>query len=157
MSLTQTINDLITDGILACVFGLGNVRRRLAYYTNGTPRDTSIGQFTRLVGVGVFSRIFKLYRLAFAFFDEKNVGQDEKECYMNCQRFREFFRVLINERREEMKNPDFENKGDFMTILLTDDLFKDNDEIMIDECLTFLGAATQTTTMFISNALYFLT
>jgi len=74
MSLTLTIGDLIADGILACVFGLGNVRRRLAYIINGKPRDTTVGNFTRLIAVGVFSRIFKIYRLAFAFFDELNVG-----------------------------------------------------------------------------------
>ena len=44
-----------------------------------------------------------------------------------------------------------------MTLLLSDDLFKDKDEYMVDECLTFMLAATMTTTMLISNAIYYLT
>ena len=44
-----------------------------------------------------------------------------------------------------------------MTILLTDDLFKNDEAMMIDECMTFIGAATQTTTLLISNAIYYLT
>jgi len=33
-------------------------------------------------------------------------------------------------------------KSDFLTILLHDDLFKDNDKMMIDECATFFVAGT---------------
>lgn len=64
---------------------------------------------------------------------------------------------MINERRAELKNPNFNKKDDFLTILLTDELFSNDDQMMVDECITFLMAATQTTTLLISNALYFLT
>ena len=49
------------------------------------------------------------------------------------------------------------DKGDFLTQLLSDDLFKGQDQYIIDECLTFMAAASQTTTLLISNALYYLT
>ena len=64
---------------------------------------------------------------------------------------------MIENRRQEMKKPSFKNKGDFLTLLLTDDLFKDKNDYMVDECLTFMLAATMTTTMLISNAIYYLT
>ncbi len=64
---------------------------------------------------------------------------------------------MIVNRREEIKSPSFKSKGDFLTLLLTDDLFKDKDDYMVDECLTFMLAATMTTTMLISNAIYYLT
>lgn len=41
--------------------------------------------------------------------------------------------------------------------MLQDDLFKGKDDYMIDECLTFMLAATMTTTLLISNAVYYLT
>ena len=62
----------------------------------------------------------------------------------------------MNQRRQEMSNPKFNNKGDFLTILLSDDLFKNSEAYIIDECLTFMLAATMTTTMLISNAIYYL-
>ncbi len=40
-----------------------------------------------------------------------------------------------------MKKADFQ-KDDFLTILLEDELFKDSDEMIIDECLGFMFAAT---------------
>jgi cytochrome P450 len=46
---------------------------------------------------------------------------------------------------------------DFLTLLLSDELYKDNDKMMLDECPTFIGAATQTTTFLITNCCYYLT
>lgn len=51
----------------------------------------------------------------------------------------------------------FEGKGDFLTILLQDELFKGQEEYIVDECITFMIASTQTTTLLVSNALYYLT
>lgn len=68
-----------------------------------------------------------------------------------------FLREMIAKRKQEMALPSFKNKGDFLTLLLSDDLFKDKDDYMVDECLTFMLAATMTTTMLISNAIYYLT
>lgn len=45
---------------------------------------------------------------------------------------------------------------DFLTQLLGDELFKENETIMIDEILTFIGASTQTTSLLLTNVLYFL-
>ena len=52
------------------------------------------------------------------------------------------FLVLINKRREDFKKPDFEDRGDLVTILLHDDLFLGNDELIIDECFTFFFAGS---------------
>ena len=49
---------------------------------------------------------------------------------------------MIRKRKKDMKQSDFINKGDFLTMLLEDSLFSENEENMIDECLTFLFAAT---------------
>jgi cytochrome P450 len=56
-----------------------------------------------------------------------------------------------------MSKDTFKNKGDFLTLMLTDELFKGKDDYMVDECLTFMLAATMTTTLLISNSIYYLT
>lgn len=55
-----------------------------------------------------------------------------------------------------MEKPGFQSKGDFLTILLENDFFNKNDSMIIDECAVFMVAATQTTTVMMYNALYFL-
>jgi cytochrome P450 len=49
------------------------------------------------------------------------------------------------------------NMGDFLSLMLNDELFAGKDEYIIDECLTFMLAATMTTTMLINNSIYYLT
>jgi cytochrome P450 len=42
-----------------------------------------------------------------------------------------------------------------LTILLNDELFKSEPEMIVDECVTFMVAATQTTQSLIANTLYY--
>lgn len=42
-------------------------------------------------------------------------------------------------------------------MLLHDELFKDNDDTIIDECMTFMSAGTQTVSTLVTNAVYYLT
>lgn len=53
-----------------------------------------------------------------------------------------------------MTKKDYVRKGDFLTLLIEDELFKDKEEFIVDECITFLLAGTQTTTLLVTNALY---
>ena len=64
---------------------------------------------------------------------------------------------MIATRREQMKDPEFVNKGDFLTMMIEDELFKSTEEYIIDECITMMLAGTATTTLLLSNAVYHLT
>lgn len=55
-----------------------------------------------------------------------------------------------------MKKPDFVSKGDFLTMLLTQDMFKNNDKMILDECVAFMIASTNATSLLISNTIYYL-
>lgn len=69
---------------------------------------------------------------------------------------RAFIVRMIAKRRAEIASKDFVSKGDFMTNILTDDLFTEHEVYAIDECITFMLAGTATTTLMISNSLYYL-
>lgn len=49
-----------------------------------------------------------------------------------------------------MKNTN-EEKADLLSILLEDPLFKDDEEMIIDELITFFFAGSQTTAVSLSN------
>ena len=57
---------------------------------------------------------------------------------------RAFISGIVEKRREELaKDPSLlSDKGDFLTILLTEPHFKDNERRIIDECLTFFFAGS---------------
>ena len=58
---------------------------------------------------------------------------------------REFISKIVEKRRLALKqNPELAQEGDFLTILLIEPHFKDNNSRIIDECLTFFFAGSQT-------------
>ena len=70
----------------------------------------------------------------------------DQEIKHNIQTLRNNIRdLIIDKKNKALKDPSELEKGDLMTILISDDLFKDNIEMIIDECLTFFMAGTQTT------------
>jgi len=83
----------------------------------------------------------KIHRLNFQIFDGQYIGTEEKEVRENILRFRDYIGELIKKRKEQLKDPSFTG-SDFLTLLLTDELFKDNESLIKDECATFFVAAT---------------
>ena len=69
----------------------------------------------------------------------------------NCGNLRTLFHDLVRERRKANKERPEENKDDLISILLSDELFCNDDEMIVDECLTFFFAGTQTSSMATSN------
>ena len=75
-------------------------------------------------------------------FDKMYIGKDEKELKANAEMFRMFIKTLIEKRRLKMQKENKLMNEDFLGILLNEDLFKDKDEMIIDECITFMFAST---------------
>ena len=46
---------------------------------------------------------------------------------------------------------------DFLSVLINDELYSQDESLMIDECVTFFVGATHSTTITVANALFFLT
>ena len=53
----------------------------------------------------------------------------------------------IIEKRKQTPLEKLREMGDFLSILLTDDLFDGRDELILDECLTFFFAGSQTSSV----------
>mmetsp|Transcript_30466 Transcript_30466/g.29847 ORF Transcript_30466/g.29847 Transcript_30466/m.29847 type:complete len:85 (+) Transcript_30466:726-980(+) len=83
----------------------------------------------------------KPYRLLFEFFDTLYLG-NERILYENVINFRAFVKQLIDERKEQLKKEDSIGNSDFLSLLLADTLYKDDEKMMIDETLAFLFAST---------------
>jgi cytochrome P450 len=61
---------------------------------------------------------------------------------------------VINEKKENIKNdPKLMEKGDLMTVLLSDPIFGNNLEMIVDECITFFMAGTQTTSSLVGHTI----
>lgn len=90
--------------------------------------------------------------------DDLYVGKSEKLILKNTQTLRTYIRDIMRERKDALnKDKTLANRKDFLTVLLTDDEYSVNEQLRVDECMTFFIAATQTTTVAVSNTLYYLT
>ena len=85
------------------------------------------------------------------------IGAGEKILQENCDKIRVFIKQMIEMRRKQLQDPTYKNKGDFLTLLINDEVFKDQDSYIVDECLTFMLAGTMTNTLMLNNSIYYLT
>ena len=49
---------------------------------------------------------------------------------------------MIKDKKKSMSEGSAAKKGDFLSIMLEDELYKDDPEMIVDECATFMFAAT---------------
>ena len=77
----------------------------------------------RNVFIGYLTKVYTLPRLLFDFLDYSIMGQDEKLLDKNNATLRNYLKDVIRARREDFKKPGFVDKGDFLSILLKDELF----------------------------------
>ena len=118
----------------------------------------SIGKFLKIMGGRYLMRVYHPLRMIFDIFDKGCLNSDERENRDNVIRFKGLIQGIVDERRKEMSSPDFNYKDsyDFLTQLLGDEIFKNDESMIMDECLNFIGAATQTTSFLTTNLLYYL-
>jgi len=80
----------------------------------------------------------------FPIFQTKYILPSERDLLANCKALRVLFEYMIMSRRELIvSDPEAaEKKGDLLSILLTDELFSLDNEMIVDECLTFFFAGS---------------
>eukprot|EP00347_Sterkiella_histriomuscorum_P017019 403350965 len=154
--LNKQAQEMIDDVIQVCVFGQSVLKKQIGYIEKGKTLDFTIGKFLRLLTQKIFNRYGGPVRQLCDFFDYLPITWGEYEGFKNARNFRKFVKMLIDERRVEMADPNYTQSEDFLTIMLQDPFF-DSDEMIIDECNSFMIAANITTSMTLTNALYYLT
>ena len=70
----------------------------------------------------------------------------DRESLRNCKELRSVFAELVQKKKQTLNmQGENDNSRDIVSILLQDDLFKDNESVILDECLTFFFAGSSTT------------
>jgi len=89
----------------------------------------------------------------FPWFADKYVTPAERDLLANCRTLRAKLEKVVADRRQDMKEGRHLDEGDFLSILLCDELFKEDDVMIIDEILTFFFAGSQTSSVVTQNLL----
>jgi len=82
------------------------------------------------------------------------ISRVDREIKTNCKVLRDKILEFVVQKKEKLKNdPSGYKNGDLLTILISDDLFKDNEEMIIDEVITFFFAGSATTSALMANTI----
>ncbi|CDW88283.1 cytochrome p450 [Stylonychia lemnae] len=152
--LGKIISDHVTACILASVFGQTKSKQTLEFLKPDGIEELSIGSCVAKFFFQLVRRQITPLRQITRLFDKHYIGQNEKLLAQNLDNYRAYLQQLIDERKEQLKDPNFQS-ADFLTLLLTDELYMNDNDLMKDEISTFMFAATQTTASMINNLLYY--
>lgn len=148
----------MTECMLKTVFGTSSEEiGKLDYMIGGTPKPVYLGEYVNLCVMARVKGLMQPVRLFFDIFDKVCLNAEEREQQANCLRLRQLVMKIIKERKAELARPGVEPRPDFLTMMVQDELFKDQEEYVLDECISFIIAATLNNTQMITNSIYYLT
>lgn len=128
--------------ILSCAFGEESSDVKLPFISNGVIQHRYIGDILRDLFLYCAFRSAREEVILLPYIMFFYYSKADKEFLQNTKAVRGFAKELLLKRREKMREPDYVESADLLSILLTDDLFKDNEESIIDECMTFFLAGS---------------
>jgi cytochrome P450 len=143
--------------LLSCALGEDSSETLIDYHCNGKVEKRHISFVLRQIFHNAVMRLFDVKVILFPFILDIYLTKYEREILANCKSVRTLIQGIITRRREAIeRDPSLKDRGDFLTILLMDEMTKDDDELILDECLTFFFAGTQTSRISNSNLIFIL-
>jgi len=119
----------------------------LPYIEDGVTKMRPLGNVLRdlflyIAFRGMRTEIAFVPYLVFFYYTKK-----DRDCLKNVRTCRDFCRKLVEERRRQIKDSNYvkHSQGDLLSTLIEDEEgFAENTELLIDECITFFLAGSQT-------------
>ncbi|CDW76725.1 cytochrome p450 [Stylonychia lemnae] len=153
--VTETAN-LMMKNTLACVFGRQNENPIIKYKENGQIRDIRLGESIQQNLSNASLREFQLHLMIFPELLPIYITKHDKELEFNLNQVIDYIKNLIRDKKEKFAQTGQYEGEDLLTIMLQDELFKQDDRMIIDECLTFFNAGAQTTAVTLANFLSYI-
>lgn len=101
------------------------------------------------------ARLADPHLVIFPFLADVYITPSERAILRNCERLRAFILEIVQARREQVKLKK-DDSGDLLSIILENENFHHNDVMIVDECLTFFFAGSQTSTVAAQNLMLML-
>ena len=126
-----------------CALGEDVSQQSINYWIDGKLEKRSVSFSLRETFGALVERMSHPHIFFFPQFISLYLTRKERDTKANALALRELLSQIINRRRQAIeKDPTLKEAGDFLTILLTEEFFKHDNERIIDECLTFFFAGS---------------
>lgn len=141
--------------LLMCALGVDCAEDPVDYWVNGKLTRVSLAYSLRNTFSSCIDRLISPHIVLFPFLARYHITPHERDTARNARALRAFCEQIIVKRRADIaKNPELAKAGDFLTILLIDEHFKDRDIRIVDEVLTFFFAGSQTSSVATQNLIF---
>ena len=135
---------MFTRILLKCAIGedLDNVM--VDHYENGVKLSKDVPYALRNTFSKMVGRTFALHTIAFPFLAKYHITPHEREIQANAKALRVLFEKMVRTRKALIKESPADEtlKRDLLGILLSNPATCDDNEMIIDECLTFFFAGS---------------
>jgi cytochrome P450 len=144
IDLIHEISLMFIRILLKCAIGEELDGVMVDYYENGVKGQKDIPYSLRNTFQIMISRTQQLHTIAFPRLAKYHIVQYERDVRDNAKAIRALFEKMVIKRKALIKDsPQDENlKKDLLGILLSNPATANDDEMIIDECLTFFFAGS---------------
>ena len=160
---TNTPVDIISEAskahirvLLKCAFGIDLSNQVLDWEQDGKVYQKTLDFVLIEAFHQLFMRVVSPQILIFPGTYDLYLTPAARRLRRNVERLRKLFQRIVDERKVAMQQPDYVETCDLLSTLLQDDLFKNDSESIINECLTMFFAGTQTVSITTSNLIQYL-
>ncbi|TNV80052.1 hypothetical protein FGO68_gene9962 [Halteria grandinella] len=159
LEIVNIMQNLFMQVTLSCFFGQSiEVKPTVSQLVKGEHKEVRLGEAIQNSFEQVMGRPLQPLLIVFRELLPYFITQSDRELKQNALSLRAFIRNLINERRKlqdgQVQSGNVQYK-DLLSILLNDPNFE-NDDSIVDECLTFFLAGSMTTASTTANTVCYL-
>ena len=143
--------------LLNCALGEDISERTIPFRRNGKVTEMNISKAMLITFEDCLGRMASPHTLFFPILRDIYILPYEREIEANCREIRKLVEEIIRNRRDAcLKDPSMKLRGDFLQILLDDETTSGDEQLIVDECLTFFFAGSQTSNLSSTNLIYML-
>ena len=155
IDIVQEASNLFVKITIVCMFGAECADLKLKQRVNGRDVWMNLGEVMIQQFEQSNNRMFQLHNILIPEIMRFYISPSDRVLAGNQDQMRDYIRELIRVRRASLNERD--NRSDLLSIMLNDPLFENNDEIILNESLSFFLAGSLAQASALSNTLsYFI-
>ena len=145
VDVIKEVNDMMARILLICAFGVDFADKEVDFWVDGKLEKRTVGLSLVTTFNSLINRIAVPHVTLFPYLANVFITRHERDTKRNAIALRKFCLEIIDNKEKEMReNPELKQSGDFLTLILKEEFFKNKKVRILDECLTFFFAGSQT-------------
>mmetsp|Transcript_12867 Transcript_12867/g.16522 ORF Transcript_12867/g.16522 Transcript_12867/m.16522 type:complete len:299 (-) Transcript_12867:739-1635(-) len=155
VDIMEEIGLMTARILLVCALGVDCAEELVDYWVGGRCTKKTLAYSLRETFSNLVNRMSMPHIVLFPWLARHHITPFERDQRRNAEALRALCQTIISKRKIELqRNPELAKEGDFLTILLVDDHFKEREVRIVDEVLTFFFAGSQTSSVATQNLIF---